>query len=196
MMVFAFVPVIMGVTARATLPPIADANAVLPTILTHGLPPWLGAIALSAVFSTEIDTCDAILFMLSSSASQDLYRRFINPGASDRQLLKVGRITAVIAGAVGIGLAIVLSSVIAAVTAFYSLLVVTLLVPVLGGLLIRRAGSAEALAAIVAGVTALLIVRFGLWARSPWLDPTLAGLVTAAAAYTVVLVFRRESDPV
>ncbi len=65
------------------IPGITDPNAVLPTILTQGLPPWLGALALSAVFSTEVDTCDAILFMISTSASQDLYRRFINPAASD-----------------------------------------------------------------------------------------------------------------
>ena len=58
--------------ARVALPDITDANAVLPTVLTRELPPWLGAIALAAVFSTEVDTCDAILFMLSTSASKDL----------------------------------------------------------------------------------------------------------------------------
>ena len=75
--------------ARVALPGIDDPNAVLPTVLTQLLPPWLGALALAAVFSTEVDTCDAILFMLSTSASQDLYKRFINPAASDAQLLRV-----------------------------------------------------------------------------------------------------------
>jgi solute:Na+ symporter, SSS family len=195
LMLFAFVPVLMGVTARATLPPIADANAVLPTILTQGLPPWLGAIALSAVFSTEIDTCDAILFMLSTSASQDLYRRFINPAASDRQLLRVGRISAVIGGTAGVLLAMVLVSVIGAVAAFYQLLVVTLLVPVLGGLFVKRAAGRDALAAIATGVALLFLLRFAV--PSPrWVDPTLAGILAAAVAYFASLAFRRKSDPV
>ena len=54
-----------------------------------------GALALSAVFSTEVDTCDAVLFMLSTTLSQDLYKRHLNPRASDRQLLRVARAAAV-----------------------------------------------------------------------------------------------------
>jgi SSS family solute:Na+ symporter len=196
LLLFACVPVLMGIIARATIPGIADPNTVLPTILTQGLPPWLGALALSAVFSTEVDTCDAILFMLSTSASQDLYKRFLNPAASDAKLLRVGRITAVFGGAIGVLLAVWLDTVIGAVTVFYSLLVVTLLVPVLGGLFVRRAGSREAMSAIVAGVAALFVVRLGVGGRYPWLDPTLTGIVAAATAYYFVLAFRRKSDPV
>jgi SSS family solute:Na+ symporter len=196
LLVFAFVPVVMGIVARATIPGITDPNAVLPTLLIEGLPPWLGAIALAAVFSTEVDTCDAILFMLSTSASKDLYKRFINPAASDGQLLRVGRTTAVIGGSAGVLLAIWLDTVIGAVTVFYSLLVVTLLVPVLGGLFVRRAGTREALAAIAAGVTALFFARFVLAGTVRWVDPTLTGIVAASAAYFLVLAFRRESDPV
>ncbi len=196
LLLFAFLPVLMGMLARATVPGIPDPNTVLPTILTKGLPPWLGALALSAVFSTEVDTCDAILFMISTSASQDLYRRFINPGASDGQLLFIARTTAVIGGTVGVLLAIWLDTVIGAVTVFYSLLVVTMLVPVMGGLFLRRAGSREALAAIATGVGGLFLVRLGLAGRLPWLDPALAGIVLAAFAYSLVLAFRRKSDPV
>lgn len=196
LLVFAFVPVLMGTIARATVPGLSDPNTVLPTVLTQGLPPWLGALALSAVFSTEVDTCDAILFMISTSASQDLYRRFFNPAASDRQRLLVGRITAVLGGLAGVLLAIWLDTVIGAVTVFYSLLVVTMLVPVLGGLYLPRAGTREALAAIVSGVAALFIVRFALAGSYPWLDPALAGIIAAAAAYCLFLIFRRESDSV
>jgi solute:Na+ symporter, SSS family len=196
LLAFAFVPVMMGVLARATLPGITDPNTVLPAILTAGLPPWLGALALAAVFSTEVDTCDAILFMLSTSASKDVYKRFISPQASDRQLLRVGRTTAVIGGAVGILLAVWLDTVIGAVTVFYSLLVVTLLVPVLGGLFLKRPGSREALAAIVAGVVTLFLTRL-VTAGAGWsIDPTLSGIIAAALAYFLVLAFRRESDPV
>jgi len=163
---------------------------VLPTVLTRLLPAWLGALALSAVFSTEVDTSDAILFMLSTSASQDVYKRFINPIASDRQLLRVGRATAIAGGAAGVLLSIWLQTVIGALTAFYSLLVVTLFVPILGGLYTRRAGAPEALGAIAAGVGTLLVIRFGFGDRYPWLDPTLAGIIAAASAFALVLAGR------
>jgi SSS family solute:Na+ symporter len=116
----------------------------------------------------------------------------MNPAASDRQLLRVGRATAVAGGVAGVLLSIVLETIIGALVIFYSLLVVTLFVPVLGGLYSRRPGRQEALAAIAAGVTTLLVVRFGFAQRSPWLDPTLAGLVAAALAFIAVLLIRRS----
>ena len=71
----------------------------------------------------------------------------------------MARLTAVAGGAIGILLAIVLETVIGAITIFYSLLVVTLFVPILGGLYTRRTRSGEALAAIAAGVAVMFIVR-------------------------------------
>ncbi len=191
LMAFAFVPVLFGMIARSALPGIVDVDTVLPSILTQGLPPWLGAIALAAVFSTEVDTCDAILFMLASSASKDVYKRFINPTASDAQLLRVGRGMALVGGALGVTLAILLQSVIGAVTIFYQLLVVTLLVPVLGGLYIRRARAFDALAAITAGVVALFSARFG----QMGLNPTLAGILAAATVFCVAMFCRRRASP-
>jgi SSS family solute:Na+ symporter len=194
LLMFAFVPVLFGMVAHAAIPGLTDPNAVLPAVLTQLLPAWLGALALSAVFSTEVDTSDAILFMISTSASQDLYKRFLNPAASDQQLLRVGRATAIAGGAVGVLLSIVLDTIIGALVVFYSLLVVTLFVPVLGGLYSRRPGTHEALAAIAAGVTTLLVVRFGVAERSPWLDPTLSGIVAAGVAFVAVLSIRRRAE--
>ena len=185
LMLFAFLPVLFGIAARVTLPDVADPNLVLPSLLREQLPAWLGALAMAAVFSTEVDTCDAILFMISTSASKDIYKRHINPEASDRELLRVARIAAVIGGALGVLLSIYLSTVIGALTIFYSLLGVSLFVPVIGGLYSRRAGSGAALAAIGAGVIGLLLARFALRTEA-WVDPSLAGLIAAALAFLFV----------
>ena len=191
LMLFAFAPVLLGMVARVAMPGIENRDMVLPLVLLEQLPPWLGALALAAVFSTEVDTCDAILFMIATSASKDVYKRFLVPDASDAQLLRTARLTAVAGGAVGVALAIVLETVIGALTIFYSLLVVTLFVPILGGLFTRRTRSAEALAAMAAGVIVLGMVRFGVAGDYRWLDPTLAGLVAAATAFAAVAIARR-----
>jgi SSS family solute:Na+ symporter len=192
LLAFAFVPVLFGMIGQAALPGITERDAVLPAVLTQLLPAWLGALALAAVFSTEVDTSDAILFMISTSASQDLYKRFINPAATDRQLLRVVRMTAVAAGIAGVVLSILLQSIIGALVIFYSLLVVTLFVPVVGGLYTKRAGSAEAMAAIVGGVATLLVVRFWVAARVPGLDATLSAIVVGAVAFLAVMLTRKR----
>lgn len=193
LLLFACLPVGLGMVARVALPDVPSADLVLPTLLITLLPAWLGALALAAVFTTEVNTSDAILFMISTSASKDLYKRYLRPSAGDAELLRVARISAVAGGALGVLLSIYMSTIIAAMTIFYSLLAVSLFVPVVGGLYSRRAGSAEALAAIATGVTTLLVVRFGVAGRHEWLDPSLAGLVAATAAFVLILSIRRRS---
>ena len=194
LLLFAFVPVLLGMTGRAVGLDVADPNTVLPAVLTTMLPAWIGALALAAVFSTEVDTCDAILFMLSTSASKDFYKRFLAPEAGDAELLRVARETAVAGGVLGVLLAIWLETVVDALTIFYSLLVVTLFVPILGGLYVRRAGQTEAMMAIGAGVITLFVVRFGFAGLYPWLDPALSGLVAAAAAFAGTLALQRARN--
>ena len=197
LMFFACIPVALGIAARAAHPDIASPNLVLPTVLVKELSPWMGALAVSAVFSAEVSTCDAILFMLATSLSKDLYKRFVNPAADDRRVLLVARLAALFGGAAGVLLAVKLETVIQALTIFYSLLGVSLFVPVVGGLFIRRAGTAEALASIAAGMATLLVVEFTTNGRGfGILNPNLLGLMAAAAAFSIVLAVRGGREPV
>ena len=83
----------------------SNRELALPTLLMHDLPFWVGALGLAAVFSAEVSAGDAILFMLATSLSQDLYKRFINPSATDGAVLSVARGASVAGGRLGVGLA-------------------------------------------------------------------------------------------
>jgi L-aminopeptidase/D-esterase-like protein len=113
---------------------ISRPDLALPTVLASMLPPSLGVVALAAVFSAEVSSADAVLFMLATSASRDLYRGFVKRDATEAELLRVARIAAVVGGVCGLGVALVYGSVRAAVSVFYAILTVTLVVPVVGGL--------------------------------------------------------------
>jgi SSS family solute:Na+ symporter len=185
LLLFAFLPVLLGLSARVLFPGIEARDQVLPTLLLHGLPVWLGSLALAAVFSAEVGACEAILFMLSTSLSKDLYKRVINPDATPSQVLSVARLAALIGGTAGMVLAIfVVQGIIDALSVFYSIIGATLLVPVVGGLYVRGATTRDALAAIASGMIAFLSVRYGT-DRTGWLNPNLWGLIASAAAFFV-----------
>jgi len=188
---FSFLPVLLGMAARVNHPDLASANVVLPTVVLAELPVWLGALSLAAIFSAEVSTCDAILFMISTSSSRDLYRRFFNPAASEDQVLRVARAAALIGGVLGMILATQLATIVDALRIFYSLMSATLFVPVAGALLSKRGGSREAMAAIACGVITLLAVQFGT-DRKGWWDPSLWGLLASAVGYVVVIALPRR----
>jgi SSS family solute:Na+ symporter len=187
---FAFVPPALGMIARTLHPDLGHHELALPTLLVQDLPPLVGSLGLAALFSAEVSTADAILFMLATSLSRDLYRGFIRPDASDAQVLRVARLAAVGGGTLGVLLAIVSPTIIGALSVFYSVLSVSLFVPVIVGLIDRRLGTAEVLAAIGAGVAAL--VAASILGSGP-LTPAMIGLIACTAAYAIVRVTRRRA---
>lgn len=187
LLVFAWIPTLLGMVARAHFPDLASSDLALPTLLVEKMPLALGALGLAAIFSAEVSSADAILFMLATSLSRDLYRRFLRPGAEDSEVLKVARIAAATGGILGVAIALLFESIIAALTIFYSLLSVSLFVPVIAGLHAKRLATVDALAGIAAGVTTLLVVHlrtggrgYGIW------NPTLLGLMVSAVAFVLV----------
>jgi SSS family solute:Na+ symporter len=186
LMIFACAPAAIGLAARAVYPSLERADLALPTILAAALPPSLGIIALAAVFSAEVSSADAVLFMLATSASRDLYRGFIRPSASEEDLLRVARIAAVVGGICGIGVAMAYGSVRAAVSVFYAILTVTLFVPVIGGLYVRGAGRREGLASIVTGVAGLAVTQMLTRGQGYGvLSPALAGMIASAIGFLI-----------
>lgn len=186
--IFAFVPPILGLCALAALPHLANPELALPSAMKLLLPKWLGVWTLASIFSAELSATDAILFMLSTSLAVDLYKTFLNPTISPKKLLIASRIASVGAGIIGIILAAVLPSIIAAVSIFYSLIAVALFVPVIAGLYSRRVLSAAALTSIVVAVTTTVVIRqltnnagYGIF------SPPAIGIATAAI---VMLAFR------
>ena len=188
LLVFAVVPPLFGMAARVYAPELGNRELALPTLLIEGLPPWLGGLGLAAVFSAEVSSADAILFMLATSVSRDLYRRFVRRDASDRQVLRVARWTAVAGGTLGVALAVLLPSVIGALTIFYAVLSVCLFVPVVAGLTTRRPGTAEALAAIAAGTAVLLTARILGLPDDRLLNGVTLALLASALAFVVTTV--------
>jgi SSS family solute:Na+ symporter len=187
LMVFAFVPALMGMAARQHYPALANQELALPTLMVNNLPAWVGALALAAVFSAEVSAADAVLFMLATSLSQDIYRRFLNPEATDRQVLGAARLAALAGGVLGMAIAIWSPTIIGALSLFYALLGVCLFVPIIAGFHARRAGAPEALASIAAGIVTDVAVRLMTDGRGIGVaSPELIGLVAAAAAFVMV----------
>lgn len=152
LMIFAFAPALLGIVAHMRFPGLANRELALPMVMTKLMPPWLGLLTLAAVFSAEVSASDAILFMLSTSLSVDLFNTFIKPAASDRELLVIGRTAAIAGATLSILLAVELPSIIAALQIFYTLMAAALSAPLLVGLYSNRPTAARAGVAIISSV--------------------------------------------
>jgi solute:Na+ symporter, SSS family len=190
LLLFAAIPPLLGMIARARYPDLPESDLALPTVFARDLPFWIGGLGLAAIFSAEVSAADAILFMLATSFSQDLYKRFFRPDADDARVVGAARLATVTGAALAIAVAIgVAKDVVDALAIFYTLLSVSLFVPVVMGLYSRGPGSAAALAAIAAGVAVVAgmqVIRHG--ASFGVFTPAMLGMAAATAAFGIVSV--------
>ena len=168
MLLFSVIPVILGMAAYAIAPDLPQRDLALPYVMKECMPFWASALALAAIFSAEISAADAVLYMITTSFTKDLYKSFINPTISDEKLIKGGRIVTVLAGIIGIGLAIVLPNVISALSIFYSLMSVSITAPLLFGLFTKKSSAFSAIFAAIIGVIVTVGLEFfngnkGIW---------------------------------
>jgi SSS family solute:Na+ symporter len=189
---FAFLPAILGMVARAHYPELSGNDLALPLLLAEKLPLLIGSLGLAAIFSAEVSSADAILFMLATSLSRDLYHRFVRPEATDASVLRVARVAAIVGGGLGILLAYAFETILAALTIFYSVMSVSLFVPVVLGLQMKTAGRPEAIASIMTGVPVLVAVHFATDGAGygSIFNPTLLGLLASAGAFVTVWLLR------
>jgi solute:Na+ symporter, SSS family len=191
LLAFAIVPVTLGLVARVRHPGLPSADLALPVLLGSDLPPLVGALTLASVFAAEVSAADAVLFMLSTSLSQDLYRRFVVTEASDAQIVQVARWSAAMAAAAGLGMALVVPTVVDALKIFYSVLTVALFVPVVGALLWTRPTEVDAMSSIAAGLAAMLVAYLaGNGQGIAGVPPVVAGLVGASLGFGGAVALR------
>ena len=121
------------------------------------LPAGLMGLMIAAMFSATMSTLSADYNVMASVITEDVYRRLIDPAASQRRLLLVGRLATVAVGllTIFIGMALVTSAqrgLFEVMVTVFGLFVGPMLLPMLAGLISRRLTARGAAAGIAAGL--------------------------------------------
>lgn len=152
------------------------------------LPPGMIGLLLAAMFSSAASYIDGEVNVYAGAVTDDFYKRVVNPQASERQLLRMGRLSSLLIGAVIIGLAVAVPYVGGAekvILTITSLLVVSMVLPVLWGLYFGKIRQNAVWYSTGASFVAATLVKFVLPARSD--NPMLAWFIAHAQTAEVAI---------
>ena len=193
---YSFLPVLLGMVARIHFPELEEPGMALIKLFDEAAPLWLGSLMLAAIFSAEVSSADAVLFMITTSVVRDLIEPLSSKQVTDAALLSLARRAAVAAGAAGILLAHWFQSILTALSFFYSLLTITLFVPLVAGLFWRRPGQGTALAAMGASLAAAAMAQLAPTSIGSWAGPVPAGIAAASAVFAAAAFSPPRQQPV
>lgn len=129
---------------------------IIPYTARHGLPAFLGALLLGAVFAKVISTASNYLFSPATNLIHDVFVRYMAPGASNKRVLIVSRLAVVLLGCWALYQAIYAQSILEKMLWAYTIYSAALTPVVLAAFYSRRVTAWGAVAAIAAGTVVTL----------------------------------------
>ena len=173
---------------------------IIPYTARHGLPAFMGAVLLGAVFAKVISTASNYLFSPASNLIEDVFVRYIAPGASNKQVLIISRLAVVLLGCWALYQAIYAQSILEKMLYAYTIYSAAITPVVLAAFYSRRVTAWGAVAAIAAGTVVTLV--WNIPAVKALFPPILAArdaifpaLFAAVLAMVVVSLFTPKPTP-
>jgi SSS family solute:Na+ symporter/sodium/proline symporter len=173
---------------------------IIPYTARHGLPAFMGALLLGAVFAKVISTASNYLFSPATNLVNDVFVRYIAPGASNKRVLIVSRLAVVLLGCWALYQAIYAQSILEKMLWAYTIYSAALTPVVLAAFFSKRVTAWGAVAAIGAGTVVTLAWEFE--AVKAFFPPILAqrdaifpALFAAVLAMVVVSLFTPKPAP-
>jgi SSS family solute:Na+ symporter/sodium/proline symporter len=132
------------------------AREIIPYTARHGLPSFLGAVLLGAVFAKVISTASNYLFSPATNLVNDVFVRYIAPGASNKRILIVSRLCVVLLGCWALYQAVYAESILQKMLWAYTIYSAALTPVVLAAFYSKRVTAWGAVTAIGAGTVVTL----------------------------------------
>ena len=173
---------------------------IIPYTARHGLPAVMGAVLLGAVFAKVISTASNYLFSPATNLVNDVFVRYIAPGASNKRVLIVSRLSVVLLGCWALYQAVGDDSILRRMLWAYTIYSAALTPVVLAAFYSKRVTAWGAVAAIATGTAVTLAwdlpaVRGLFPAILAECDAIFPALFAAVAALVVVSLLTPKPAP-
>ena len=117
----------------------------------HGVPQWLGVLLVGAIFAKVISTANNYLFSPATNLVNDIFVRYISPGAANKKILLVSRGMVVLLGLWALWQSLGTTSVLQKSLYAYTIYAAALTPVILAAFFSKRATAQAAVASIAAG---------------------------------------------
>ncbi len=130
----------------------AGSESVIPAIAKYGgLPLIIGLLLVSTMMAIIVSTADSFLLIPATNLTRDVYQRYINSGASERQIIFISRVLVLVLGLIAYLLVSQFKTVLNAAFTAYNIYGASLTPALLAAFLWKRATKEGAIASIITG---------------------------------------------
>jgi sodium/proline symporter len=190
-------PYLVGILAVLILPGLDDPEMAIFQVAAQLLPAAVTGLVMAAIMAAIMSTADSLLLQTGSIASRDIYERFINPKASERQMVMVSRGLVVAVAVIGYVVALVEPPTVFSIVIFATSVLGSAFLPAyVCAVWWRKANTPGALASMIVGATVAFVWEYAGLVNTTQLHPMLTGVVSSTITMIVVSLATQKIAPV
>ncbi|MCG8633651.1 MAG: sodium:solute symporter family protein [Desulfobacterales bacterium] len=170
--------------------------------LTH---PVFGAIAFAGIIAALMSSMDTCINTGTLIATEDIYHRFVNPNASQKEIVNAGRIIATVITALAIFISLSIKDMLWVLWMASDILASGLTIPVIAGMFWKRGTTKGAIASMVVGSCFVLwnyLIDLGLglphitpaWPGTGWPFSIFWGVLLGGLVYVIVSLATQSEE--
>lgn len=166
----------------------SGSESVIPAIARYaGLPLALGLLLVSTMMAIIVSTADSFLLIPATNLTRDVYLRYLNPAATEKQILLISRVLVLILGLIAFLLVSQFKTVLNAAFTAYNIYGTSITPALLAAFIWKRATKEGAVASITTGASVTIIWTYFLpsWSGFGGLSPFLQELTYPAATLSI-----------
>ncbi len=152
------IPVLLGIVGAVLMPDVGNPEHILPMLALNYLHPVGMALVLGALLSAIMSSADSALLAPASIFGENI-AKFFKKDLSDQQRLRLSRWAVPVLGVLSLMTGLYFKAVYELIVNTWSVILVSLFVPLTAGLYWKKANRTSAVAAIVVGLVSWIVLE-------------------------------------
>jgi len=196
-LLFVPTPYLIGVFAILVIPGISDPEMAIFEVAGKLLPAAATGLVMAAIMAAIMSTADSLLLQTGTIAARDIYERFFNPDASEKQMVFVSRSLVLMIAVFGYFIALVEPPSVFSVVIFATSVLGSAFLPAyVCAVWWKKANTPGALASIFTGATVAFLWEYLSVVSYTTIAPMVAGVVSSTIAMIAVSLLTQARYPV
>lgn len=186
----------LGLSAKLILPDLSDSSSVLASLIIHVFPTGIRGLIIVGIMAAIMSTADISMLTASTNITKDIYQRYRNPNASEKQLKYLSIGSSLIIGILGALFAWYRQDIINILFIALTVNSAGLFLPTVLGVCWKKGSSFAAFYSIVASLVVILFWFIGSmmgWGGIFKIDSLWPGILTSVVLFIPLSIFGKQS---
>ncbi len=190
-------PYLVGIFTILIIPDLDDPEMAIFEVAEKLLPAAVTGLVMAAIMAAIMSTADSLLLQTGSIASRDIYERFINPDASEKQMVWVSRGLVLAIAVIGYVVALVEPPSVFSIVIFATSVLGSAFLPAyFCAVWWPKANTPGALASMIVGASVAFVWEFAGLVPITQMHPMLVGVISSSLTMYLVSIATQKSSPV